>query len=155
MLRIVCLICASVTIISLCTIPDAEAQQVKISGFTDISLGTWNGSGNLSGENSLCVYNEATPDYRVRARGSGAGNSFMLNGSDSDLAYQVRFKESSGSYVSLTADTFQNFTGADTDDIACGGSNNANLEVIVTSDALSAAASGSYSGTLTVLLETL
>lgn len=134
--------------------PIAEAQQVKISGFTNINLGPWNGAGDLSAENSLCIYNSSTPDYRVRARGSGTGNAFELPGSGGDVAYEVRFKQSSSSYVSLTADVFQNFTDADTSDDTCGGVANANLEVRVKEDELSGAQSGSYSGTLTVLLET-
>ena len=132
----------------------SEAQQVKISGFTNISLGPWTGSGDVSGENSLCIYNQATPDYRVRARGGGPGNSFVLSSAGGDVAYEVRFKESGGSYVSLTADSFQNFTNANTADVSCGGVSNANLEVRVTAAALSSATAGNYSGTLTVLLET-
>lgn len=131
-----------------------RAQQVRISGFTNISLGPWNGSGDLTAENNLCIYNSATADYRVRARGSGAGNAFHLSGVGGDVDYGVRFKQSTGSYVTLTADVFQDFTDANTSSDNCGGLTNASLEVSVSSDDLSAAAAGSYSGTLTVLLET-
>ena len=140
------------TLIGLATY--SEAQTVKISGFTNISLGSWNGTGDVSGENSLCVFNSATSNYRIRARGGGLGNAFVLTGTSTDVDYEVRFKESVGSYVSLTADSFQNFTGANTTNDDCSGVDNASLEVRVTDTELSTAESGSYSGTLTVLLET-
>lgn len=133
---------------------DLWAQQVKISGFTNIPLSPWTGSGDVSGENSLCVYNSSTNNYRIRARGGGAGNAFVLNSTGSELPFEVRFRDSVSSYVNLTADSFQNFTDANTSNQNCSGVNNANLEIRVKENDLSSAISGSYSGTLTILLET-
>ena len=132
----------------------AEAQQVQITGFSDIALGSWTGSGDLSSEDGLCVYNSATANYRIRASGSGAGNAFSLSGVGDDVDYEVRFREDPGSYVSLTAHTFQNYTGANQVSPSCSGVDNARLEVRVTAAELSTVPSGNYSGTLTVLLET-
>jgi hypothetical protein len=146
--------CIGLVFLSAIYTNELQAQQVKISGFTNIMLTSWTGTGDLFDVNNLCIYNGSTANYRVRARGGGTGNSFKLAGSSTDISYEVRFKESAGSYVSLTADTFQNFTGANTTDVTCGGVANANFEVRVTEAALSAAGAGNYSGTLTILLET-
>ena len=132
----------------------ATAQQVKISGFTNVNLGSWNGSGDLYSEKTICVYNQATANYKITARGSGSGNAFTLSGTGGTVAYQTHFKESGGSYVELTSGSSSNFSGANTTHNDCNGSSNATFKVTATAAALGSAGAGSYSGTLYILLET-
>ena len=130
----------------------AESQSVRISGMSDLSLGTWMGSGDLTNQATLCIYTLGNANYSIRATGNGAGSAFTLSSGGSTVAYEVYFKDS-GSFVQLTSGTRGNFTDANTTTDGCGGVNNATIKVVATAAALSAATAGSYSGTVTLLLE--
>jgi hypothetical protein len=139
--------------ISLSNPQESLAQSVRISNLSDLTLGTWNGSGDLNAEDPVCIYNSATGDYRIKATGSGAGGAFALSTTGGTVDYETYFKESSGSFVELTAGAWSNFSGADTSHSSCNGLTNATVKVTARATALSGARAGSYSGTLTLLLE--
>jgi hypothetical protein len=132
------------------TMPVARAD-VQITGFTDIHFGTWSGSGNLVSTNSLCVYNTVDVNYNVTA--TAAGGVFQLVNGSNTLDFSVRFKKSGGSYTNLPYNTPIGFDNANTSSANCSGGTNATLEVTIQESALFAARPGTYSGTLTILLE--
>lgn len=130
---------------------------IKVTGFADLALGAWSGSGAMDGNDNICVYtNKASGTYRVTATGSGASNAFTITDGSNLIAYTAAFNDVSGTsgeqpLTSGTALTGQ--TGANTASQTCGGSNNSNFHVTIAEAALLAAPAGAYSGTLTILVE--
>ena len=42
------------------------AAQYQITGLTDLALGAWSGSGNMTANNDVCVYtNDSTGNYQI------------------------------------------------------------------------------------------
>jgi hypothetical protein len=133
----------------------AATQTVKITEMTDISLGTYSGIGDLQNEDTICIYNLGNSAYRVRASGTGPGGAYQMTGpGGATLPFEVEFRSGAGSFVALTHNSFTGFTGADTSSNSCGGTPNATLRVIAREANLLSVVNGSYSGTLTILLET-
>ena len=137
----------------------AANNEVRISGLSDLAFGTIT---NLTVDSvlseSLCLYAKAKPTdlYRITATGSGSGGSFSLNSGSATLAYDVQWSASPnrGSGIQLTAN--QPLTGQPNgaSDSGCtsGSPTTASLIVILRSSALAAATSGTYTGTLTLLV---
>ena len=118
---------------------------VRISRFTNMSFGTWNGSSNMSATNDLCVFNSAGTDYSLKAYSDGA---FRIKNGTRSIDYEVRFNGTKLDYNSYTA-----FSGANSISNTCGGGTNATIEVNIPASNISTAAAGPYSGTLFVLVE--
>lgn len=138
-------------------VPLSEAQTlVRISGMGDFSLGNWVGGSFSPVENSLCIYkSEGTTSYRITPSGSGSGGAFTLSRGAATLAYRMSFRGSTGSAFEFTAPPNQSntFSHANQTSTNCGGVDNAYVKIWFNESALLAAPAGSYSGTLTLLLE--
>ena len=124
---------------------------VQISALNDLSFGTWSGTGDMEQTDAVCVYNTVNANYKIT--GTAPGGIFRMANGGNNLNYEVRFQGSSGGFVQLTHGTSSSFTAANTSSWNCSGGTNATLKVTVTDGALSAAATGNYTGTLYLLLE--
>lgn len=138
----------------------------RISGLNDIDLGTWSGTGDLSGSDDLCIGRSgvglfANGAYRVRLDGDGDPSdihAFTLTNGTHLLYYNVAFNDGTG-------------TGGTpvTGGVMLGGQNgfgfwqflnllfdcavdNANIEVTIPANELQSVPGGNYTGTLTVVL---
>ena len=135
----------------------AALAAVRITGFTDFTFGTWSGSGDLVlYDGSLCVYDSGGGQYKITITGSGSGGAYTIASGANTLAYTVGFKASSGTggtFTAMTSGTRKNFTPPNTASETCGGVYNAALRLTFAAASLSAAVPGSYSGSVTVLLE--
>jgi hypothetical protein len=128
---------------------------VRISNMNDFSFGSWTGVGDLVQSDSICIHDSSTANtnrYTIRATGSGGGGAFSLNSGPNTLAYAVAWQGSQGGIVNLTSGTNTNFRRASTS-TTCGGGTNATLRITITEANMLAATAGSYSGTLTILLQ--
>ena len=133
------------------------AEQFRISSIQDYAFGTYSGTGNLTANDDVCVYNNGTGDYRITASGSGAASAFTVASGANTIAYQVFYNDVTGTTgaVQLTAATQSGVqTGANTtiNDCSAGGLSG-NVEVRMLQAALQAAPAGAYTGTLTLLVE--
>lgn len=132
-------------------------ELILISGMADVSFGTWSGSGDLDGNEDVCIYtNKAAGTYVVTATGDGAANAFTVTDGSNTIAYAVAYNDVSGTTgeAALTTNVQSaQQSGADTSSQSCGGSDNANFHVTVTEANLLAAPAGAYSGTLTLVVE--
>lgn len=137
----------------------ASNNEVRISGLTDLAFGSIaNVMVDQVRRESLCIYAKAKPAdlYRITATGSGAGGAFSLDSGSATLPYDVQWsaRPNQNDGAQLTAN--QPLTGlqstATSDDCAIGAPTTASLIVILRSSALAAATSGSYTGTLTLLV---
>jgi len=138
------------------------ANQVRISALSDVTFGTVPSvtSDTVRSQN-ICLYAKTPPNnsYRITASGSGSGGAFLLTSGSDVLPYDVQWADTSGqttgnqliSNQPLTAQ--QSSVGAgDPGDCSKGPANSASLIIILRSAALAAAASGTYNGTLTLLV---
>lgn len=139
---------------------------VRISGLNDLSLGLWSGSGDLAGNDNLCIgrtgvsFFGAGP-YRILASGDGEPGdpaAFTLSNGSGTIHYDAFFNDQTGLAGRQPLTAGQALT-------AQGGSGlslifnylfgcalqNANISVVVPEAQLQAAA-GVYTGTLTLLL---
>jgi len=129
---------------------------VRISGLNDIALGTWSGTGDMTGSDSLCVWS-TTRKYAVTATGSGASSAFTLTSggtTPSTIAYTVQWADSSGASTgtAMTAGTPVTTRNTTATSTTCAGGTNATVLVRVAETDLAAAPAAAYTGTLTLVV---
>ena len=134
-----------------------HAQQVSISGLTDVAFGTIsNFTTDLTRSQNVCANSTAAGNrYSVTASGSGAGGSFDLQSGGGTLAYEVQWAGATGQTVgtNLVANVAQGgFSGVGSNSVCKNGIMTASLITILRSTAISAARAGAYTGTLTLIL---
>jgi hypothetical protein len=131
----------------------------KITGIADIALGSYSGTGGLTGAEDVCVYSNATGAYHVVATDSSTmsatGFSAQNAGATAQIPYTVKWNSATGTTgnAAVTYNTALAATNASTTSQTCGGGNNANLQISMIATDLQAAAAGSYSTTISVLIE--
>ncbi|MFK8017029.1 MAG: hypothetical protein AB8G17_16520 [Gammaproteobacteria bacterium] len=139
----------------------------RLSGLSDMALGTWSGTGDLSANQNLCVGRTgvgffANGSYRIRASGDGDASdvhAFTLSNGAQSVYYDVFFNDQTGLVgrtpltggVMLSAQ--QGFGLWEIFNVVFGCTvRNANLSINVPEAQLAAASGGVYSGTLTLVL---
>jgi len=125
-------------------------QKVKVSGLSDIALGTYSGTGALSGGTNACVYsNSPGQAYKVTASVSNAA-SFQMSGS-TDPSNAINFGATWGGQALTFNQAATGFTGSSSPN--CGGSTNAAFNVSVDEPTMLAAAPDTYAATVDLLIE--
>jgi hypothetical protein len=124
---------------------------VQISRIDDIPLGTYTGGADMTGDDDLCVYSN-NGGYDITATGSGGGGAFELSGGGTTIPYAVEWATSAaaGSGATLTSGSTLAGQGGTFSTPDCGGADNAQVIVTVSSTDLGAAPTGNYSGVLTL-----
>ena len=148
---------ASVALLVLMPV-SAEAQRARINKLADAAFGTIaNFNIDQTRSRSICVF--TTPlgtRYQVTATGSGTGGAFTLATGGGTMAYEVQWAASAGQTVgtSLTSGVaLTNLaTVATRSGCTTGPATSASLITILRSATVSAARSGNYTGTLTLLI---
>lgn len=127
------------------------ANLIQISNFSDLALGAYSGTGDLEGNDDLCVYrNNAGGQYTITATASEG--SFKVVAGAEEIPYAAYFNDVTGTTGEIplaysTATATQ--SGANTVSADCSsGGLRANVHVKVLEADLQAAEPGSYSGTL-------
>jgi hypothetical protein len=138
------------------------ADTVRISGLSDLAFGSITSFGTDSVlSESICLYAKSPPgdNYRVTASGSGSGGAFVLSSGSAVLPFEVQWSATPGQTSGLQLLANQALTGqhsasgsAAVDDCSKGPATSASLIVILRSAALGSASSGTYTGTLTLLV---
>ena len=154
-------------LLAACVVPFAgaaakAADTVSVRGLSDASFGTiTNFAADAVRSESVCLHAKSPPtdNYSITASGSGAGGAFLLSSGSDTLTYEVQWSDvpnrTSGTQLlanmALTGQHSTSGTGSP-DDCSTGPATTASLVVILRSSALSAASSGTYGGTLTLLV---
>jgi hypothetical protein len=138
--------------------PAYAAGFVQLTGLSDVAFGSISDLTSDSAiSETVCAFSNTLPSrYSVTATGSGSGNAFTLTNGASTMAYEVQWNAAAGqtSGTSLTAGTaLANVTSsALTTGCTLGLTPSGSLTVVLRAAALSAATSGSYTGTLSILI---
>ena len=129
----------------------------KISGISDLSFGSYSGSGTAAQNDNVCVYtNNASGNYKVTAKGSGTALAFTLTNSVQIVPYTVRWNNISGTSgnIALTTNSQSGtLSGANTSSQNCAGGSNSNFQVLITQGSLMSVPAGTYSGILTLVID--
>jgi len=131
-------------------------QSYQISGVSDLALGAWSGTGDLSGNDDVCVYtNDASAGYQVNITNSTGSFTVANAGATASVPFAVKWNSTTGTSgnQAVTYNSPLAGTGANTSSTNCGGGNDANFEVSVLAADLSAAPADSYSSTLSITIE--
>lgn len=125
---------------------------VLISDVEDLDLGTLNvATANISAADDVCVFN-STANYSVTV--SSANTVFELQSAGGDaIPYAVTWEDDSSGASPVTAGALLGGQVGDRTSLNCNGTPNATFEVTVLSTDFNAAAPGSYTDTLTLLIE--
>ena len=141
---------------------------VRITGLNDLPLGEWSGVGDLAGNDNFCIGRTGVSlfgqnPYSIRAQGDGIPgdpNAFVLRNGSRSIFYNAFYNDQSGLAnrqpltpgVALTGQTdfglrqvFNILNG-----LTCVNLN-ANISIVVTESEL-LRASGTYTGTLTLVI---
>ena len=135
------------------TIPN----EVRITGLADVDFGTYPATGNLDSNYDLCIYsNMPGATYDITASGDGAGSAFTIAYLANTIPYVVNWNDTTGTVgkSQLTATVSVPQTGANQQTTDCSvGGDSANLEIEINGADISGKPNGTYTGTLTLLIE--
>ncbi len=129
-------------------------DRVQISGMTNVALGSYTGTGDLTGSTDYCAYRNGGGNYTVKLT-SSTGSFAVANGGDS-IAFAVRADvagdgdASDGELLSYNSVSSSMAGDAAVD---CSSSTNGQLHFTLAEAALQAAPSKTYTATVTVLVE--
>ncbi len=127
-------------------------DEVRISGLTDINLGTFAGV-DAVGTSAACVYRNGTGNYNLTASGDGAAGAFTLTDGTNTVAYSVTYDDGTGATTATTGAVLSGLTGADAASDTCAVTgNNGTIEVTVAAAAAAGLPAATYAGTLTLLV---
>ena len=144
---------------SLLVATPAEAQQVRITRLSNANFGTiTNLASDTQRNQSVCIYSSvADKGYNVTASGSGSGGAFTLSSGSATMAYEVQWNDvtgqTSGTDLSPGIKLSGLTTTATSQNCGSGPSRTASLIVLLRAATLGSATAGTYSGTLTLLIE--
>ena len=129
---------------------------VLVSGFSDFSLSPFSGHGDINGSTTLCVCSDNN-GYNVTVIGSGISGAFSLTNSSHNVNYSVYWNDnaSPSGKVELSPNVarYNMATSYGCDQYDCNGTKNAFIEIVFSETDLLAAKHGSYSGSITVIVE--
>lgn len=81
---------------------------IRARSFSDFSLGTYSGAGDVTGNDDLNISINYVPGtYRVTASGSGAASAFTITDGTNTLAYNAYYNDATGitGRVAMTSGT--------------------------------------------------
>jgi len=130
-----------------------RGDTAQASGLEDIVLAPWTeGSTPPRGTATACIFT-STGSYQVSATSSnGTGTAFRLTSGTAFINYAVRWNDGVGGLQQLSNGVPLSGLVGDSTSPNCSGANPATIQVNITRARMSAAPTGSYSDTLTVMI---
>lgn len=140
-------------------VPASAADKARITGLSDVSFGTITSfAADSVRTQNICVYSKSSPldNYRITASGSASGGTFALSSGSNTLPYEVQWSDTSGqtsgAQLSANVPLTGQHSSAEQDDCSKGPATTASLIIVVRSAAVAGAISGSYTGSLTLVV---
>ncbi|MFK7854964.1 MAG: hypothetical protein AB8B79_12655 [Granulosicoccus sp.] len=124
---------------------------VQLSGVGDLDLGQHNSTDiDLTANDDVCVFN-STATYSVTVE--SAGSAFELRNGAEAIPYSVLWTTSAAPATAMTHQAALGGNVGDRTSPNCNGGTNANFAVQVSSVDFNAAVPGTYTDTLTLMIE--
>lgn len=139
--------------------PAEAADKVHITGLSDANFGTLTDfSLDTVRSQNICVFVKSrSNNYQVTAAGSAPGGAFLLSSGSDQMPYEVQWSSVSGATTGTTLTAGVPLGGqnssATKDSCSNGPATTASVVVVLRSAAVSSAITGSYTGTLTLLIQ--
>ena len=129
-----------------------KQNAVQITNVADLDLGVYATlAADATANDDVCVFS-STGGYSVTLSGAGAG--FALDGGAAGtIPYAVQWAANGGAAVPVVAGTPIVAQAGDASSLNCNGGTNANFSVAVSAALFNASAPGTYTDTLTLLVE--
>lgn len=128
-------------------------ELVQISGLDDVLLsGDFNQ--NIVAIENFCIFRNRSGDVAITSTSlhGGSSNRFRLSDTNGNIInYKVAFRQQAGFRNVRPGRAKTGFTGSSTKD--CGGASNTDVRITVTSANTAGKPGGSYSDTLTIMIE--
>lgn len=136
----------------------APGDRSRIQGLTDVAFGSLASTAlDSRASQSICVYsNSATGGYALTASGGGAGGAFLLASGGATLAFEVEWAQAPGQTggTALAANGVLSGLVSTANNQNCSPTGtSASLILVIRALVASAATAGSYTGTLTLVVE--
>ena len=143
-------------------LPEPSFADVRITDLINLNAGTWSGSpDSIEVEDDICIFSNSG-NYTVTATGSGANNNFRVENGAEFVNYDVNWNDQVGTTVGQeqltknTPSTTQTTSATSGSNTCNGGSNNtAHIQISFGNGQLRRNLPGTYSGTLTLLIESI
>ncbi len=135
----------------------SASSGVRVTGLTDMS-GTWNGSGDASNNDDVCVYSSGG-SYDVTVSGPvDAGSYVLAEGGGTKIPITVYWNNTTGttgrtSLSSAASPSLSGETGADSSSETCSGGSTANISWKALEADLQTKPAGTYTATETITVE--
>jgi len=125
---------------------------VQISMLNDVNLGAWSGS-NMTAFEQFCTFS-STRSYRVTASSAhGVGNRFYMENAGTTLRYVVRWYDSNNFSRNLRNNQASATFSSNATAVDCGGITNSRVRIRVRNNWAAATPAGTYTDTLTLVIE--
>lgn len=128
-------------------VPSALSD-VRVTALDDHIPLPYSGSGDISSEDEICVFNSVNANFQFVV--SVAGGVFQLSGSGGTLPFTIEFKPATGGFESLTNGVAKPFTGANTSSNTCGGATNGTIRIKILQGDLLSVRPGSFDAELAI-----
>jgi hypothetical protein len=144
--------------VAMIAMPVPVSAQMQITNVSDVSFGTiTNVSADVSQSQTVCAYSGLfSGRYNITATGSGAAGAFTLTNGAATLAYDVQWNALAGQTSGTMLSTGAALTGllsyAVLPTCTLGVTPSGTLTITLRSAALSSAAAGNFTGTLSLMI---
>lgn len=126
---------------------------VQITDVADITLTAATAADPLAGNDSVCVYSNASGNlYEVTASSANGSGSFELSDGSNTMVYTVNWTDSASSQVALTegAQTSSNLAGSAS--TSCADTKTSSVALSVPAATWTTSPAGTYTDTLTLVV---
>lgn len=151
-------LCGALAALGALVSPCAAAQNVRVSGLSDVAFGTLTNLVNDQvASQTICVYSTAlNGGYRVTASGSGPGGAFTLQSGSAQLPYELQWadtaNQTSGQPLSPGLPLTGQFGNSWFNGCLLGLFLSASLVTVLRASDTSRARAGSYSGSVSLMI---
>lgn len=144
-----------------CTVPVGFVvdipELVQVTRLDDVAFGAWTGFGGVQETEAFCVFRNGAGGFALTAFGNHDQNSkFHVQSNSVDIPYTVEVSDGDGVWFPVApgaflGNTYTSFRGAEVRD--CGGADSHLIRLAIQQSDLEAATPGSFTDTLTVVVE--
>lgn len=131
------------------------ANRVQITGLSDIALGSWSGTGNMTGSTNYCVYRSGADNYSIKATTDNGAFAVTSATTGDTIPFTAQVSDTVNSVTDvLTYNTATTTALQGSSSLTCGGTSNGQLQVtFAQADLQKASSATDYQATVTLLVQ--
>jgi hypothetical protein len=147
-----------IAIVELALPNEVLAQQVSVGGLSDVSFGSVSyTASDLTNNQNVCVYasNLLAPSYQIYVLGSGNASELTLSSGSKKIPYEVQWSSapSQTSGTNMDPNDQKSFSISIAKNCLLPSFKQSTLTIIIRASSINSADGGTYSGTLTLIVQ--